>query len=119
VTAPGGAPGPARPVVVTFPAEIDLANAGQLGDELASASASGAMRVIADLTPSRFCDSAGIGMLFRAHRYALAHGAELRLVVPDGAVLRVMEITGMGRLLPIYPSLDEAMTNRTVLPECE
>jgi anti-anti-sigma factor len=58
-------------------------------------------------------------ILVHAHRNALTHGAELRLVIPDGAVLRVLEITGMDRLLPIYPSLDEAMTNRPVLPERE
>jgi anti-sigma B factor antagonist len=103
-------PARARPVVVALPAEIDIANAGRVGEELSSAIARGAGIVIADMTGTRFCDSSGISMLVQAHRQAAANGAELRLVVLATAVLRALKLVRMDFLLPIYPSLDAALT---------
>jgi anti-sigma B factor antagonist len=100
----------ARPVVVTLPAEIDIANADRVGEELSSAIAGGAGIVIADMTGTRFCDSSGISMLVQAHRQAAANQAELRLVVLATAVLRALKLVRMDFLLPIYPSLGAALT---------
>jgi anti-anti-sigma factor len=100
---------PARPTVVTLPAEIDIANAGRVGEELSSAIARGAGIVIADMTGTRFCDSSGISMLVQAHRQAAANQAELRLVVLATAVLRALKLVRIDFLLPIYPSLDAAL----------
>ena len=50
-------------VVVALPAEIDMANADQVGQQLGSAFAPGVRTVIADMTATTFCDSSGIGML--------------------------------------------------------
>jgi anti-anti-sigma factor len=100
---------PARPAVVILPAEIDIANAGRVGEELSSAIARGAGIVIADMTGTRFCDSSGISMLVQAHRQAAANRAELRLVVLATAVLRALKLVRMDFLLPIYPSLDAAL----------
>jgi anti-sigma B factor antagonist len=99
-----------RPVVVTLPAEIDIANADRVGEELSSAIAGGAGIVIADMTGTRFCDSSGISMLVQAHRQAAANQAELRLVVLATAVLRALKLVRMDFLLPIYPSLGAALT---------
>jgi len=100
----------AQPVVVTLPAEIDIANAGRVGEQLSSAIASGAGIVIADMTGTRFCDSSGISMLVRAHRQAAANRAELRLVALATTVLRALKLVRMDFLLPIYPSLDAALS---------
>jgi anti-sigma B factor antagonist len=100
----------ARPVVVTMPAEIDITNADRIGGELSSAIALGAAIVVADMAGTRFCNSSGISMLVLAHRQAAANGAELRLVVSSAAVLRALKLVRMESLLPIYPSLDAALT---------
>jgi anti-sigma B factor antagonist len=100
----------ARPVVVvTMPAEIDITNADQIGEDLSSAIARGAGIVVADMTGTRFCNSSGISMLVLARRQAAANDAELRLVVPYAAVLRALKLVRMDRMLPIYPSLDAAL----------
>lgn len=96
-------------VVVALPAEIDMANAGRVGEKLGSAFAHGVRTVIADMTATRFCDSSGISMLVRAHQQAAANRTALRLVVPAPAVLRALTLVGMGDLLPIYPSLGLAL----------
>jgi anti-sigma B factor antagonist len=115
-------PSRARVVVVTMPAEIDVTNADRIGGELSAAIASGAGIVVADMTGTRFCNSSGISMLVLAHRQAAANGAELRLVVLSAAVLRALKLVRMDCLLPIYPSLDAALTSEAgpepELPAC-
>ena len=96
-------------VVIALPAEIDMANADRVGQQLGAAFTSGVRTVIADMTATRFCDSSGINMLVRAHRQADANGTELRLVVPSTAVLRTLTLLGLDDLLPIYPSLSQGL----------
>lgn len=97
-----------RPAVVTLPARIDTAASrllcGQLGSALASAAT-----VIADMTATTFCDSSGVRILVLAQEQAAATGVELRLAAPSQAVLRALAETGAGWLLPVYPSLADAL----------
>jgi anti-anti-sigma factor len=96
-------------VAIALPAEIDMANADRVGQQLGSAFTPGVRTVIADMTATRFCDSSGINMLVRAHRQAAANGTELRLVVPSTAVLRTLTLLGLDQLLLIYPNLSQAL----------
>jgi anti-sigma B factor antagonist len=98
-----------QPVVVTLPAEIDISNAGRVGDELCAALAPGISTVIADMTGTRFCDSSGISMLVMAYRKATASNVELRLVAVTTEVLRALTLVRIDHLLPVYPSLAEAL----------
>jgi anti-anti-sigma factor len=97
------------PVVVALPAEIDAANAPDVGLQLCSAFAPGVTIVIADLTSTVFCASSGMGQLVLAHHCAVAHDAQLRLVVPHDRVLGVLKVTGLDRLLLVYRSLAAAL----------
>ena len=96
-------------VVVALPAEIDMANAGGVSEQLGSALTPGIKTVIADMTATTFCDSSGISILVRAHKQAAANKTELRLVVPSTVVLRALTLAQMDHLLPIYPSLSQAL----------
>jgi anti-sigma B factor antagonist len=98
------------PVVVRLPDEIDMANAERVGEQLRSAFTRGAAVVIADLTPTVFCDSAGARQFLLAHNYADARDAQMRFVIPGRNVLRVLKLTGLDQLLSIYPSLDAAVS---------
>lgn len=100
----------AEPVVVRLPAEIDMANAEEVGDQLRSALTCGAAAVIADLTSTAFFDSSGARQFVLAHKYAAAHDARMRFVISDSNLLRVLTLTGLDQLLSIYPSLDAAMS---------
>ena len=94
-------------VVIALPAEIDMASAGEVGQQLGSAVKPGVKTVIVDMTATTFCDSSSISMLVRAHQHAVAN--ELQLVVPATAVLRSLALASIGHLLPIYPSLSTAL----------
>src|SRR5690349_20511473 len=101
-------PAHATPVIVTLPAEIDMANADGVSGQLGCALASGAIVVVADMTATRFCNSTGLRVLVLAHKQAAAHHAELRLVITSANVRRVLAITHLDTVLRIYPSLDAA-----------
>ena len=100
--APGGT------AVLTLPARIDIAASRSLCGQLGSALTATAT-VIADMTATTFCDSSGVRILLLAQEQAIATGVELRLVVSSAAVLRAMATTGADWLLPIYPSLEDAL----------
>ena len=96
--------------VVSAPAEIDIANAGQLRAVLLDAGRRGQARVVVDMTGTRYCDSAGFSALVAAHKWALAEGGGLRLVIPaDSRVLRVFTVIGLGRFIPRFASLEQAL----------
>ena len=49
-------------------------------------------------------------MLAGAHKRAQADGGGLRLVIPDGShVLRTFTVIGLGRFIPRFGSLDQAL----------
>ena len=79
------------PLVMTMPDEIDVSNAGYVGEQLRSAITPGTNAVVADLTATTFCDSFAVLHLMLAHDKAVANNVQLLLVVPAGAVLRLLE----------------------------
>lgn len=98
------------PVVVVPPAEIDLTNSELASGMLTAAFMPGVTVVIADMTATVFCDTAGTRALVRAHEEAARRGITLRFAIPaNGSVRRVLELTGLIRVLPVYASLDEAL----------
>lgn len=112
-------PTPARPpvVVVTLPAEIDMANQPGVADDLLAAVASGAAVVIADMTATTFTDTTGIRALVLAHKQAMASGTEFRVATASRSILRVMSILGLGSYLTVYPSVQEAQAGRPATGE--
>jgi anti-sigma B factor antagonist len=96
--------------VVSLPAEIDLTNAEVVTAQVRASLQPGATAVVADLTATVFCDSAGIRQLLVASDLARASGARLLLAAPeDGAVRRVLKVTGMHQLLPAYATVQAAL----------
>jgi anti-sigma B factor antagonist len=95
--------------VVMLPAEVDLVSADQVREDLLSVLNLGADLLIADLSQTTFCDSAGIGALVRTFRRADASHSEMRLVVTTAAVRRVLSLTGIDRMIDIYPNVTAAL----------
>ena len=91
--------------VVTLPAEIDVTNADATREELLAVLSQGATMLVADMSKTVFCDSSGVSALVRVFRHAATSGAAIRLVVSTPAVQRVLSITGVDRLVDVYPSV--------------
>ena len=107
--------------VVTAPEEIDITTAYRLRSALAAA-VRGHATVVVDMTRTHACDTAGLHVLVRAHRRALAQGGELWLVISGPEVRRLIAITRRDRVIRHVASLDEALAqtqadaNRLPLP---
>jgi anti-sigma B factor antagonist len=96
--------------VISAPAEVDIVNAEQLRTVLLEAGRRGHATVVVDMTGTRFCDSEGFSVLIAVHKWALAEGGGLRLVIPAGSrVLRIFTMIGLGRFIPRFGSLEQAL----------
>ena len=105
-----------RHAIVAMPPEIDLINAGSLGDQLSAVVSESPDAVTVDMTATTFCDSAGIRALVRAHEQAAGSGAELRLAVGDSPVRRIIQLTGLDQILPIYHDVRQSLTTPRARP---
>jgi anti-anti-sigma factor len=96
--------------VVRAPEDIDITITDQLHAVLLHAMSRGHTTAVVDMTGTRFCDSAGLHVLVRAHKRALADGGELRVVLAaDGPVRRVFDLNCVETLLPAFASVEEAV----------
>jgi anti-sigma B factor antagonist len=96
--------------VVTAPEEIDIANAPLLQKTLLEAVGPGYPLVVVDMSRTRFCDSSGLNALVAADRRAREEGGEVRLVITGESVVRIVALTGVDRVIPIYASLEDALS---------
>jgi anti-anti-sigma factor len=98
--------------IVTLPEHIDISNARSVAEELQATFDTGVTVVIADLTGTMTCSAAGVHELDLACQRAAARSIDLRLVIPPGPALRVFELTGHDRWLPIYPDMAAALAEQ-------
>jgi anti-anti-sigma factor len=97
------------PALLTLPAEIDISNAEDVGGQLRAALRPGAAVVIADMSATTFADAAAVRALLAAQDAAAESRADLRLVIPRPAVLRILQVLGTDGLPRIYASLRAAL----------
>ena len=98
------------PVVVVLPAEIDVTNSAQVYEQLAAVLAPGVDTVIADMMSTSFCDSSGVHAIMHAYETAAARDISLRLAVSSStSVRRVLQLIGVGRVMPVHESLQAAL----------
>jgi len=96
--------------VVAAPEDIDITNADGLRTALLEAASLGPGTFVVDMSRTQFCDTAGLHALVAAHKRARAEGGQLLLVTRGAAVDRILSITGLDRVIPNFPSLEEALT---------
>jgi anti-anti-sigma factor len=92
--------------VIAVAGELDLATAPQLEDALLPRLREGGHTLL-DLRALDFMDSTGVRVIVSAHHAAQEHGGRFRLVrTPrEGAVGRVLEISGLDRVLELVDDL--------------
>jgi anti-anti-sigma factor len=101
-----------RRAVVAFPEHVDMSNAAQIREQLLAVFDRGAVVVIADMSATAWCDYVGVDAVARACQRAAVCRAELRLVVTAPAVRRLLAAEGLDRLVPVYSSVEAAITAR-------
>jgi len=100
-------------VVFKLTGSLDLATSPSVRAALLEETGEGKKHdVIVDLTGLEFLDSTGLGALIGAQRRALENDSEVRLVVSEGPIARLLNITGLVRVFGVYPSLEAALAGR-------
>ena len=99
-----------RRAVVAFPEHVDMSNAAQIREQLQAVFDHGAAVVIADMSATAWCDYVGVDAVARACQRAAVCRAELRLVATSPAVRRLLAAEGLDRLVPVYSSLEAAIS---------
>jgi anti-sigma B factor antagonist len=94
--------------IVHVGGEVDVATCPQLREVLDELVDLGIYHLVVDLEKVRFLDSSGIGLLMGVYRRIREHGGSLRLTGPSPQVRRVLELTRVTTLLPIFATVDEA-----------
>jgi anti-sigma B factor antagonist len=92
---------------------LDIATSPTVRASLLDASARGDHRLIVDLTSVDFLDSTGLGALIGAQRRAKEFEGEVRLVVKEGQIVRLLRITGLLKIFAVYNSLSDALNDGT------
>lgn len=95
--------------VITVSGDLDVATAPRLREELTQASSEGVTEIVVDLLRVPFVDSVGLGVLVAASKRTAARGGVFRVVCEDRRIARIVEITGLGRVLCLHPTLREAL----------
>ena len=90
--------------------EIDLGTVGPVREAAEAAATSGRFDcLLFNLEGLTFIDSTGLHMLCDAHRAMTARGGQVKLVCTPGHVRKVIEITGLDEVLPIFDQQVEAL----------
>lgn len=95
--------------VVRLPAEIDISNAGLVSDALLAVLNRDVALLVVDLTQTTFCGCAGVTAVLRAQHRACGNGTALRIATQTAAVLRLLAMTGVDRLVPVFPEVRDAL----------
>lgn len=87
---------------------LDLATAPTVRAALTDSTEKGNHDLIVDLTALEFLDSTGLGVLIGAHRRTAERGGSFRLIIGDGPIARLLNITGLISVFEVYHSLEDA-----------
>jgi anti-anti-sigma factor len=96
-------------VYLALTGELDLASVPVLQMHLKSV-ADTDDNLIIDMSRLRYIDSSGAKALLDAHRTYARTGRELGLAAPSPMTRRILEVLGLETVLPIFPTVEEAVT---------
>jgi anti-sigma B factor antagonist len=98
-----------RHAVIQLPATVDQSSAELVRQQLHAVLTRDLLVLIVDLSGTTDCDHACGEALAQAYQRAMITGTDLRLVVGPGAVPRLLRITGLDRVVPVYVSMAAAI----------
>ncbi|MFE4450150.1 STAS domain-containing protein [Streptomyces sp. NPDC056796] len=101
--------------LLTVAGEIDVDSAPGLRTRAMELIRQGRPHVVLDLEPVEFCDSSGLNTMIGVLRYAKDRHGSLSLVSVPPHLARLLDVTGVGELIPVFPTAAEALT-RIAMP---
>ena len=95
--------------LVSVSGEIDLYTAERLQRAIGEATSVGADTVLLDLSGVGFIDSTALGVIVQESKRLEGRGHALILVTNDPRTVRVLEVTGLDRVLTRHATLHDAL----------
>src|SRR3954452_8796058 len=95
--------------VIAVEGEADMSTAVKFNESFFSAARSGIRRVVADLTEVSFIDTTMLNALVVGHRRMVRDQGSFAVVCSGPRVARVLEITGLGQILDVFRSREDAL----------
>ena len=97
--------------IVSISGSCTMEQSTRIGEELEPLATDPAVKVlIIDLRDLDFIESSGLGGMIAAYLKCRKRGAEVRLVGPVPAIMRVLEITQLDKLFRVCDTLETATT---------
>jgi anti-sigma B factor antagonist len=95
--------------VVTIGGEIDLSTAPAFEAAIAGALDDGPPVLVIELSEVSFMASVGLRILAATHE-KVSKSAQVAIVANNPATSRPMQLTGLDKVMALYPTLDDALT---------
>jgi anti-sigma B factor antagonist len=95
--------------VLNVRGEIDVATSPKFHELLTELIEHGPELLIVNLTDVSFIDSTGLGVLVGAVRGMRASGGDLRLVVTQPHIIKLLKLTGLDEVFSVLPNTSDAM----------
>ena len=95
--------------VLRLVGEVDVYTAPALRERLVELLAAGVTHIILDTSGLTFLDSSGLGVLVGGQKRMRAHDGSLTLATSQERIVRLLQLTGLTRLFPPYPTVSEAI----------
>ncbi|MEU4350792.1 STAS domain-containing protein [Streptomyces sp. NPDC023838] len=96
-------------IILALRGEIDIASAVEIVPHLEAVTAPYEPKVVIDLTAVTFFDCSGLRLLSSARRRVTARHGSLTVVCAHAFTLRILAISGLGAVLRVVPTLEEAV----------
>ncbi|MFG1941385.1 STAS domain-containing protein [Nonomuraea sp. NPDC048826] len=98
--------------VISVVGELDTTRCSRLAEALDACLAAGRVHLVIDTAELTFCDSMGLRTLIDHVERARLAGGWLRLTGARGVLRRLLDVTGVGALIPIDPDVSTALRAR-------
>jgi anti-sigma B factor antagonist len=102
--------------ILALRGEIDVYTAPQLRQAIVDLVDRGARNIVVDMGSVEFLDSTGLGVLVEGWKGLKARDGDLSIVATQEKILKIFDITGLNKAIPIHATLDEAMASSSATP---
>jgi anti-sigma B factor antagonist len=102
--------GPDRYTLVELAGEADVTVSETLHALLEAQTRKRPGLLVIDMSGLRFMDSSALQAVLRARQVLARDGGRLALVRPHDTVARLLQMTEVDQLVPVYASVDEAVS---------
>lgn len=90
---------------------VDAHTVGLLDQEIAKAMRARRFKIVLNCSGLSYIASAGLGAIMGAIGELRRNGGDLRLSDANDAVQHILDVLGLSRLYPVFPSEHEAVTS--------